>query len=95
MALSIILSPETERELGRLATSDGRSPADVAREIVEDEVVRRRLIALKDHATPQKLADLKPRRPVPTGSTPLLELSGKWPGTETDDEVELALSELS
>ena len=55
------------------------------------------------HRTPEQIAQAqvramemyKPRRAVPPGKTLADMVSGKWPGDETDEQINAALKELS
>lgn len=55
------------------------------------------------HRTPEQIADAQalamktyqPLRTVPDGKTLADVISGKWPGNETDEEIEAALQDLS
>lgn len=55
------------------------------------------------HRTPEQIAQAqaralemyKPRRVVPPGKTLADMVSGKWPGDETDEQIDAALEELS
>jgi hypothetical protein len=44
---------------------------------------------------PRTLDDLRPRTPLPPGESGFARIFGKWPGDESDEEVALALEELS
>lgn len=95
MSVTIELPVQTENELESLAAANGRSREDVARDLLQEQLVRNALFRLRDKPQPQSLADLKPRRPVPAGSTAFKEIVGKWPGDESDEEILAALQELS
>ena len=55
------------------------------------------------HRTPEQIAEARarataayqPLRPVPSGKTLADIVSGKWPGDETDEQIQAALDELS
>jgi len=60
-------------------------------------------IARMTHRSPEEKAEVRahalatypPRRPLPPGKTFSDVVSGKWPGDETDEQVNAALEELS
>lgn len=60
-------------------------------------------IARMTSRTPEQVAEAQvraietylPRRPVPAGKTLAELVCGQWPGDETDEQIEAALSELS
>lgn len=62
-----------------------------------------RAVQAMSHRTPEQIAeaqaramrDYPPVRRVPDGKTLADVISGKWPGNETDAEIEAALRELS
>lgn len=79
-------------------------PMDVQiQEKEEDMDALSRAIEAMTHRTPvQKaaarehaLAAYPPRRPLPPGKTFSEVVAGKWPGDETDEQIEAALEELS
>lgn len=46
-------------------------------------------------ARERAIAAYPPERPLPSGKTFAETLAGEWPGEETDEQIEAALSELS
>lgn len=48
-----------------------------------------------EKAQNQAIANFQPRRTVPFGKTLSDVVSGQWPGDETDEQIEIALRELS
>lgn len=44
---------------------------------------------------PRVLGDLRPRSSLPPGESGFSRIFGKWPGDETDEEVAIALEEIS
>jgi hypothetical protein len=95
MSLSIDLTPDLEEQLRETAARGGQDPADYVRSLVEAQIRLQRLEFLKNRKRPQSLADLKPRIPSPAGSNALDQAIGRWPGQESDEEVESALDAIS
>ena len=60
----------------------------------DSDTVSAALAALPALPAPQILADLKPRRPLPTGSNGMEFVIGQWPGTETEEELLAALEAM-
>ena len=75
--------------------------APVAQDTMSDAL--REAVAKMMNRTPEEraaaqayaLATYKPRRLPPPGMTIFDVISGKWPGDETDEQIEAALEELS
>ncbi len=44
---------------------------------------------------PRTLSELRPRTPLPPGASGFDRIFGKWPGDETDEEITVALEEMS
>ena len=69
----------------------------------EDPNALNRAIASMINRTPEQIAEaqaraiaeFQPERELPPGQTILDAIYGKWPGTETDEEVSKALERLS
>ena len=95
MTLTIDLTPDIEEALQEQATQSGQNAAEYATALLAAQVMARKLQSLKNRPVPQSLAELKPRRQLPSGSTPLAEVLGKWPGEETNEEIRQALEDLS
>lgn len=95
MTITIDLSPAVEQDLREAAADRGIEPAALLENLLSRELRQESLKRLKGRKVAQSITDLKPRRPTPEGSTPLAEVVGKWPGTESDEEIRKALNELS
>lgn len=80
-----------EQELEEEAARRGQT----LEELTKQSLMRTLIEGLKDRPVPQSLADLKPRRLPPPGKTAMEMVKGKWPGDETDEEINKALEELS
>jgi hypothetical protein len=89
------LSAEVAERLHEEAARCGQEPAEYLKALVEGQVALQALQALKIRRPPQTLADLKPRIPPPAGSSGLDQVIGRWPGDETDDEIQAALEAIS
>lgn len=95
MTLTMEFPPETDERLRAGAERHGQDTGDYVRTLVERELTRQALAELKHRERPQSLDELKPRRPSPPGMNGLAYIAGKWPGDETDEEIDRALEELS
>jgi hypothetical protein len=95
MSIQIELSPEAEVRLTEQAATQGQAAAEYVQQMLERELMRQALVALKDRQAPKSLSDLKPRIPSPPGTSWLEQVRGQWPGDETDEEVFEALGRLS
>jgi hypothetical protein len=95
MSIQIELPPEVEARLYEQAARQGQAAAEYIRHVVERELMRQALLALKDRRAPRSLADLKARLPSPPGTSWLEQVRGQWPGDETDEELYEALEKMS
>lgn len=95
MSIVLNLSPAAEARLRDEAASAGQEPSEYASVLIQRQMMRAALEALKDRPRPKSLSDLKPRIPSPPGTNGLAQIVGQWPGDETDEEVERALEEMS
>jgi hypothetical protein len=95
MSIRIELSPEVEARLHEQAALQGQPATEYVQQLVERELMRLALLALKDRRAPRALGDLKPRIPSPPGTSWLEQIRGQWPGDETDEEVFEALEKMS
>lgn len=95
MSIELKLSPAAEARLRAEASSAGQEPSEYASALIQQQLTRAALDALKDRPRPKSLSELKPRIPSPPGSNGLAQIVGQWPGDETDEEIDRALEELS
>jgi hypothetical protein len=95
MTIKIDLPPDAEARLERQALEAGEEPDRFASRILQQQLILWELQALRNQPRPRSIDDLKPRIPTPPGRSWLEEVSGKWPGDETDEEIYRALEELS
>ena len=95
MTIELKLSPAAEARLREEAASAGQEPGEYASELIQRQMIRIALDALKDRPRPKSVDELKPRIPSPPGTSWLAQVVGQWPGDETDEEIGKALEELS
>jgi hypothetical protein len=95
MTIQIEFPPDVEARLREEAERHGQDAAAYVRQVVERELMQQALLALKDRKHPQSLDELKPRIPSPPGTSWLANVVGKWPGNESDEEIDKALEEMS
>ncbi|MFN3652014.1 MAG: hypothetical protein ACK47B_20760 [Armatimonadota bacterium] len=94
--MSLVINlPEWEDRLREEAAEAGKEPGEYVSELLKRQLVLHELEALKQRKPPQSLADLKPKRPAPPGQSWIAAIVGKWPGDESDEEVERILEEMS
>lgn len=91
MTITLEVGPKMEQELAEEAARQGKT----IEELTKQSLMRTLIEGLKDRPVPQSLADLKPRKLPPPGKTAMEMVMGKWPGDETDEEINKALEELS
>jgi Arc/MetJ-type ribon-helix-helix transcriptional regulator len=87
-----------DQTLGALLQTGGGLQSDEE----EDEAALDRAIAAWTRRTPEQIAQaqalasaIRPEREVPSGKTLFDMVAGKWPGEETDEEINSALERLS
>ena len=88
--MTITLTPEMEHEIQAEAERHELTPEQVA--------TRAMIAGLRGRHVPQTLSELKPRSVLPPGMTLKDAFEEFWrnhPSIETDEEVRLALDELS
>jgi hypothetical protein len=95
MTIEIDLLPAAEAQLHREAAEAGVEPEQYLAELIKHQLTLAALEMLKNRPRPRSLDELKPRIPTPPGTSWLAQVMGKWPGEETDAEIERALEELS
>jgi hypothetical protein len=95
MTFTVDLPPAIVEQLREAATRAGQDIDEYLKSLVEDRLRLLALEALKERKPPQTLAELKPRIPPPPGSNGLDQIIGRWPGDESDAEIDAALEELS
>ena len=103
----LIVPMEAVEELGLRPGDVVQVRIEVANEKETEEQAQSSALDLAVHAlthrTPEQIAQAqaralemyKPRRTVPPGKTLADTVSGKWPGNETDEQINAALEELS
>ena len=85
--MTITLTPDIEQALREEAARQNTTP---------DQLATQNLVAaFKNRRVPQTLDELKPLREPPPGKTPMEMIYGRWPGDETDEEIERRLEDLS
>jgi hypothetical protein len=95
MTIQLDLLPAAEARLREEAAAAGQEPSEYASVLMERQLMRSALEALKDRPRPKSISELKPRIPSPPGTSWLAQVVGQWPGDETDEEIHRALEELS
>ena len=92
MTITINLKPDLEARLRDFADRAGQDPVGLVQELVEAELPDR---LSRPTQPPAWLADLKPANPPAHGTNGMDRVFGKWPGDETDQQIQSALDELS
>lgn len=95
MSLVINLPAAWEEQLRAEAAEAGQEPEEYVSELLKRQLVLRELEALKRRKPPQSLADLNAKRLAPLGQSWIAGIVGKWPGKESDEEIERLLEEMS
>lgn len=88
LQVKIETSPSSEEQL-----ETSQSAINMLTEAVEAMI--QRTPAQIAQARDRALERYKPRRTPPPGRTLSDMVSGKWPGNETDEQIDIALEELS
>ena len=89
--ITLDITPETERELLRLAKSENAAP-----ETLQNAAMTALLAGLRNRRIPQTLEELAPAVPLPPGETLKDLMEAFWrdfPDENTDEEVERILAE--
>ena len=93
MTLTIELPDTDEAAWNAEAAKLGLTPDEMLQQAAAEKMEA--LIAgLKDRRIPQSLDELKPRLLPPPGKTAMQMIVGKWPGDETDEELQAALKAM-
>jgi hypothetical protein len=111
MSITIELSPETLARLQTKAAAEHLSVGDYIAELVThnaddtnhtetalSNAVQQMMARTPEEKATQRgaiLAASRPARALPTGKTLEDVVVGKWPGSETDAEINQALADLS
>ena len=110
-SVTVLLNPETEQRLRQRASQRGETLEVFLRELAEKEAtadsdagdllsqglewLARRSSEEVRAARERILGASPPAREIPAGKTVLDMVEGKWPGTETDAEIQEALARIS
>lgn len=111
MSLTIDLPPEQEQRLRAKAAARGQDAAAFAADVLRAALAEDReeasaldqAIAAMTNRTPEQIVEKRdrllatspPPRPLPPGKTLEDVFVGKWPGNETDAQIQAALEDLS
>ncbi len=110
MSVIIDLAPETENRLAQKAAAEGQTLADYSRTVAERDAsvaptsfsLDAALYRAMNRTDEEKQADrdaiyatARRAEPLPPGETLESLVVGKWPGDETDEQIEVALADLS
>jgi hypothetical protein len=95
MTIQIDFPPELESRLREEAARQGQDAAEYVKALVEQHLVVSALAALKHRKPPQTVEEIQPRIPSPPGTSWLAQVVGQWPGEESDEEIDEALSRIS
>lgn len=88
--MTISITPDIQHALEEEAARQGKTPEQLAMEAMLEKLRGRRV--------PQSLDEIKPHKPLPAGKTlkdVIDEFNAAHPSSETDEDVDRLLTELS